>query len=1083
MIREARRRLIAGDLARGLSRTLTIVFAAGLALCLTDNLVRLPAGLRLTALASLIGAAAGLIGRRIVVPLRRRRRHEAVAVELENRFGVDQNRLINAWQFEEAKLSPAEKPFGEEVCREARHALDGLFPRDLWDTTRLVREAAALGACLVLVILYGSFFPRYASNGFLRLLCPLSDIPPAGRAILDLRPNRPVEIDEGDTLAVVLSARTPDGAPLAAPPTIRIRDQAGVVPPADRDSDCLDMMPQPGQPTGWIYTIPRAERSYAFRVFAEDTYTRSVRVTVRANPRLTASAFTVTPPAYTGLGPDTRPGPPAALTALPGARVTATVRVEPAVPSILWTGTDGTAPFQSTNGGFATTWTLTNAGTYSITASRPGPGAARLLAQGRLALEDDQPPTVEFDTQDRNRFVNPGGTVELPVKAEDDYGLRAVRVMARRFEDRASPTGLLLNTWRYVGPPGPRKPMPETLALTLDPERFPPGTVWALEAQADDFSPSGKSGQSAPLLLRIREAKDVGIQDGQPLSEALALLRETIAAQEKANTATENLRLNIQDALDKKTLPAQSDALTERQAGAQSTGRRALDAFKAAREDGASIAIKLDPLVNGEMDSVRDGLARLPAVAAPSLGPRLINLRGRQDYILASLIALLGRTADRAAEKPKPASAGGKEEPPPQEARQIAEQLREDLLDFIAAQKKIIDKSKSLLDKAPQDLTAEEEKILGDLAREEAKWASYFEEKLTDFSKLPLQDFADGSLAEEFNQTFMEMKKAAKALYEKKVELAVPLEQSGLENAEELVQNLEKWLSDKPDDVKWNMEDPATPADIAIAELPAELEDIVGDLLDKEEEMKEDVEDVTSAWLDSIDKGAGWDALDGPISSMSAKGVTGNLLPNQMEVGGRSGEGRTGRSSGQMVESTAEGKKGRETPTRLSPSPFESGSVADTSKESPGGATGGGKLSGFAGEGLRGPAPPPLQQKMARLAGQQAAIRQAAEALALKLRAWNVPGAELETATQHMRDLEDAAVKGYGPGVRQAFNEALNTLEAAKRTAGSGGLRREQSGLPEKLRSEITSGMQDGIPAGYEEMAGAYFRELAEPGK
>jgi hypothetical protein len=44
-------------------------------------------------------------------------------------------------------------------------------------------------------------------------------------------------------------------------------------------------------------------------------------------------------------------------------------------------------------------------------------------------------------------------------------------------------------------------------------------------------------------------------------------------------------------------------------------------------------------------------------------------------------------------------------------------------------------------------------------------------------------------------------------------------------------------------------------------------------------------------------------------------------------------------------------------------------------------------------------------------------------------------------------------------------------------------VRREQSALPERLRQEIGSGLQDGIPAGYEEMAGAYFRQLAEPGK
>ncbi len=1084
LIRDARRRLMAGDLARGLARTLTLTLAAALALCLLDNLMRLPAGFRLAALGSLIGAAAALVGRRIALPLRRRRRPEAVAVELEARFGVDQNRLINAWQFENAALSPAEKPFGQEVCREARQALNRLAPRDLWDTTRLIHESTALAACLFLILLYGALFPRYASNGLLRLLCPLADIPPAGRAILVLQPDAPVEIDEGDPLTVLLAAHTPDGAPLAAPPSIRFRDQADAVPPDDHAGDRLDMLAQPGQPFGWTYTFPRAERSYAFRVFAADTCSRSVRVTVRPNPRLTASAFLVTPPAYTGLGPETRPGPPATLTALPGARITATLQVAPAVSALTWIDTDGRLAFTENSGAFELAWTLTNAGPYSIAAPRPGPGGARILARGRIALEDDQPPTVEFDTPDRNRYVNPGGSVELPVKAEDDYGLRQVLITARRFEDHANATGRVLHTWRYVGPPGPRKPAPETLTLTLDPNLFPPGTVWALEARAADFSPAGNTGQSAPLLLRIRAARDVGLEAGQPLTEALALLRETIAAQEKANTATENLRLNLQEARAKQTLATQSDTLKESQARAQALGRKAWEAFKAAKDDGASVATRLDPLVNGEMENVRVGLGRLAAVAADSLAPRLTALRERQDYILATLLALLGRTADRAAEKPAPAVAKGKEEAPPQEARAIAEQLREDLLDFIEAQKKILDKSKTLLDKSPQDLTAGEEKILGDLAREEAKWASYFEEKLTDFSKLPLQDFADASLAKEFNETFMEMKKAAKSLYEKKVELAVPLEQSGLENAEKLVQNLEKWLSDKPDNLKWNMEEPATPADIALAELPAELEDIVGELLDKEEAMTEEVEDVTSSWLDSIDKGAGWDAMDGPISSMSAKGVTGNMLPNQMEIGGRAGEGRNGRSSGQMVESGAEGKGGRETPTRLTPSPFESGSVKDTSKESPGGATGGGKLAGFAGEGLRGPVPPPLQQKMARLAGQQAAIRQAAEALALRLRAWNVPGAELETATQHMRELEDAAARGYGPGVRQAFNEALNTLGTAKRTAAGprGSLRRESGGLPDKLRQEITSGLQDGIPAGYEEMAGAYFRELAEPG-
>ena len=86
---------------------------------------------------------------------------------------------------------------------------------------------------------------------------------------------------------------------------------------------------------------------------------------------------------------------------------------------------------------------------------------------------------------------------------------------------------------------------------------------------------------------------------------------------------------------------------------------------------------------------------------------------------------------------------------------------------------------------------------------------------------------------------------------QKKIELAVPHEQSGLENAQELVNNLERWLPDTPDNIKWSMEEPLAPTDIAMAELPRELEDIVGELLDKEEAMTPDVQDVTSSWMDS----------------------------------------------------------------------------------------------------------------------------------------------------------------------------------------------------------------------------------------
>jgi hypothetical protein len=182
-----------------------------------------------------------------------------------------------------------------------------------------------------------------------------------------------------------------------------------------------------------------------------------------------------------------------------------------------------------------------------------------------------------------------------------------------------------------------------------------------------------------------------------------------------------------------------------------------------------------------------------------------------------------------------------------------------------------------------------------------------------------------------------------------------------------------------------------------------------------------------------------------------------------------------------MVGDTAEGKGGRETPTRLDPEPFEQGSVKDTAKNDAGGATGGGKLSGYGGEGLRGPAPPSSNQRLPRLAEQQAQIRQQAESLSLQLRRYHLSSGELESSANAMNRFEQAARKNDGLGVRRAFSQAVNALGAARQTVQSQiAVRREQDKLPPSVREQMRVGAQDGVPKGYEEMVARYYRALAE---
>ncbi|MHC4253981.1 MAG: hypothetical protein ACYS9X_33115, partial [Planctomycetota bacterium] len=272
-----------------------------------------------------------------------------------------------------------------------------------------------------------------------------------------------------------------------------------------------------------------------------------------------------------------------------------------------------------------------------------------------------------------------------------------------------------------------------------------------------------------------------------------------------------------------------------------------------------------------------------------------------------------------------------------------------------------------------------------------------------DLSKLPMQDFSTEQLLKELAEVYSEVEMAKDALTKKSAEIAVPVEQAGMEAAEELTTHLEKWLPDTPDRQQWSMEEPLGEFETPMTELPKELEDIVGELMEGEEDIFEEMEDVSSSWADSLDQGAGWDAMDGPISNMSAQGVTGNHLPNSSEIGGRSGEGRTGKASGEMVEDSATGKGGRQTPTRLTPDAFLGGEIEDTSKDPAGGSTGGGKTSGGGGEGLEGPVPPEVKREMERLKGAQADLRNRAERIAMQLKARNFPEADIEVTLDQIR--------------------------------------------------------------------------------
>ncbi len=404
------------------------------------------------------------------------------------------------------------------------------------------------------------------------------------------------------------------------------------------------------------------------------------------------------------------------------------------------------------------------------------------------------------------------------------------------------------------------------------------------------------------------------------------------------------------------------------------------------------------------------------------------------------------------------------------------EQAKKMLEKFIEEQKKVIEAAKKLGKTKNVADNSELEKI----AEQEKKWAEMFQKIVNDLNKLAQQTQGKFTLADEFVEMISHLQAASDAITRGKP-ITIPIQESqmGLELAEELVANLERWLAEAPDSVKWDHQEPSKPTMAPEAELPAELEDIIGELIEQVEDMTEEIEDITSSWMDSLDKGAGWMAMDGSISNMSAKGITGNVLPNQQEIGGRSGEGRTGRSYGEMVEKTAQGKGGRQTPARLSPENIEPGQVQDTSGENQMGPTGGGKASGWGPTGLKGPVQD-VSFRYAEIGEKQTKLIEKAEKIERELKILNIYNPQLEKSIAAMKQFSIQLKEGRYHNLPTTNQMIISNLKQARQVLTHQAIVRvENSEKVEKKKKEIGSIWDEKIPAGYEALVRKYYENIS----
>ncbi len=700
----------------------------------------------------------------------------------------------------------------------------------------------------------------------------------------------------------------------------------------------------------------------------------------------------------------------------------------------------------------------------------------------------DAPPQVSFLAPNRDVTVAPAGKLELRIRVADDFGLSSVQLQAG-----PEPAGQREPVLQPVSgfDAGPlegesARVIPFTLDLSKVPADLGEGDVLVYRAEVADNRQPVVEGLGGPQWARTALFR-VLIQDPAKLAAAKARrydqLRKMLLAMLELQLAQ---RLETGLAATEHATLAQVTTAGKAIHAAQS--RLRADMVSMVSEfpfDAEMVAIQqaLAMLANNEARQAvaqSDVLANLTDFAARK--PACTPLAGTQDQIiqtLQTLLAILPSLANRPEATP---SGPDDTDLPPAQAQKLR-QLRDQVKQFAEQQKKAIQTTRDLAKKPADTFTAEDDKTLTELIANADKWEKFLNEKFADLSKLATQDFSNPVMLKELISVKCDVTMAKNALEKKAIEIATAAEDNGLENAESLTANIEKWLPDEPDRKKWNMEDPAAGQEnIEAAELPTELEDLVGDLLEEEEDLFEEMQDLSSKATMSGDKGIGWDANDGPISNMNAQGVTGNQLPNASEISGRSGEGRTGKSGGEFVEDKAVGKGGRRTPTRLTAEPFQKGQVNDQSTDPAGGATGGGKLSSAGGEGMEGPVPPEIKKEMPRLAARQASLVNRAERIQARFQPTDYTNFRMLQAIILMKRVESDLRKGNYANALRTNRDAVAALRQSKlMLSGHVDVSADTTAaMPKYVRDDIADAMGEKLPPEYKDAMEAFYQRLSE---
>lgn len=238
------------------------------------------------------------------------------------------------------------------------------------------------------------------------------------------------------------------------------------------------------------------------RLRGNDAQTRPLTVRVVDRPALTSIAVRIESPSYTGLEPRVIEGE-TSLEVLTGTKLTVDISANKALSEAIFT--DGRDFRQRAAAIDASRYRLrlheVTSGSYWFTL-RDTTGLENIRPiRFQLRVLDDQTPIVQLEAPRVGEFCTPQARLDLELRAEDDYGLRALDLTY--LVDDQPPTVLTPDAAEVREAVTPRQLQREQVVdlSTLD---LAPGSSLRLVARATDIDPAEANvGLSASIALRV----------------------------------------------------------------------------------------------------------------------------------------------------------------------------------------------------------------------------------------------------------------------------------------------------------------------------------------------------------------------------------------------------------------------------------------------------------------------------------------------------------------------------------------------------------------------------------------------------